>query len=478
MTEISIKELNLDLIRPNKIEDVDGKGGSKIIVVGKPGCFAKGTKILKYNGTFENVEHICVGDVIMGYDSKPRHVLDICRGFQQMYNIKIETGEIITVNKDHILTLINENEDIIDIALPDYLELEDKHKYKWFRVSLDTPYHKTLKYLSEISRIVENSKHVVLRDKVIVSKDHKDINQAITLCRIVGLEVIDEDKNITITRTSDAPVLYNNKIYFTWDNLRTHYKYNFSIIPSNEDNYYGFTLTGDGRFLLSDFSVVHNTGKSTLIADILYSKRHIIPVAVATSGSEDSNGFYEKIIPPLFVYKEYKEEQMLSFIKRQKIAKQYLPNPWAVILLDDCTDDPKIFNRPLQHAMFKKGRHYAILYILSLQYALDVKPVIRTNYDGIFILRETVLRNRKILWENYCSIIPDFKLFCNIMDQITDDYTALYVHNASTTNNWQDSVYYYKAKIVPEDFRFGAKEFWDFHDQRYNSKYNYNYDTI
>jgi len=74
------------------------------------------------------------------------------------------------------------------------------------------------------------------------------------------------------------------------------------------------------------------TGKSTLIASILYSKKHIFPCGIAFSGSEDSNGFFRKIMPSTFVFNEYNEDQIKSFIRRQKIAKQHLPNPWAVMI--------------------------------------------------------------------------------------------------------------------------------------------------
>jgi len=213
------------------------------------------------------------------------------------------------------------------------------------------------------------------------------------------------------------------------------------------------------------------TGKTTLIAALLYAKKHIIPTGIVMSGSEDSNGFYRKIFPSTFVFNEYNEEKIKNFIHRQKIAKVHLENPWGVILLDDCTDDPRIFNKPLQHGMYKRGRHWKMWYILSLQYAMDVKPVIRTNVDGIFILREPIMKNRKSLWENYASIIPDFGMFCDVMDQLTDDYTALYIHNSSKSNNWQECVFYFKADIIPTDFKFGCKEFWSFHNERYDENY-------
>jgi hypothetical protein len=102
---------------------------------------------------------------------------------------------------------------------------------------------------------------------------------------------------------------------------------------------------------------------------------------------------------------------------------------------------------------------------------MDIRPVIRTNIDGVFILREPNIRNRKIMYENYASIIPDFKLFCDIMDQITNDFTALYIHNGSKSNDWRDCVFWYKATPIPENFKFGCQDYWDFHYARYNPEY-------
>jgi len=213
------------------------------------------------------------------------------------------------------------------------------------------------------------------------------------------------------------------------------------------------------------------TGKSTLIASLLYAKKHVIPVGMVQSGTEDSNGFYKRIFPSSFVFNKYDPKQVGNFIRRQKLSRQHLENPWAVIIIDDCTDDPRILNKPLQQSMYKYGRHWAMLYILSLQYGMDVRPVIRTNIDGVFLLREPNLRNRKVMYENFAGIIPDFKLFCDLLDALTDDFTALYIHNATKTNDWRECVFWYKATKVPDDFRFGCKEFWDFHYDRYNPEY-------
>ena len=212
------------------------------------------------------------------------------------------------------------------------------------------------------------------------------------------------------------------------------------------------------------------TGKTTLITSLLYEKSHIFPVGVAMSGTEDSNGHYSKIFPSSFVFNSLDKPVIEQFISRQKLAKQHLPNPWGVLLLDDCTDDPKLFNDPMFLGIFKNGRHWKMWFVLSLQYALDIKPAIRTNIDGTFILRETNLRNRKILHDNFAGVIPDFTLFCEILDQLTDDYSAVYIHNATTSNKMEDCVFWYKAKPVPENFRIGCDDYWDFHDQRFDTK--------
>lgn len=247
---------------------------------------------------------------------------------------------------------------------------------------------------------------------------------------------------------------------------------NLELINPNSKNYNIESQGGSKLVVIGK----PGTGKSTLIASILYAKKDIIPVASVTSGTEDSNHFYREIVPSLFIQNNYDEEQLEKFIKRQKLAKKHIENPWAVLLLDDCTDKPALFKKPLQQNLYKNGRHYKMLYIVSLQYCMDVLPSIRTNVDGVFILRETNLKNRHSLYENYAGVIPDFNIFCQIMDQITNDYTALYIHNSTTTNDWRDCIFWYKADMSKiKDWKFGCSDFWKFAKSRFDSNYT---DTI
>lgn len=417
--DLRIRELNVDMIAPSvrKYRDPD-QGGSKIVVIGKPGCFGKGTMVQV--STPEKImtraiEEIEVGDHLIGEDGTLRRVWEICRGVSVFFSIFSYRDDrlLARVNIEHILTVFDVMYgQLIDIPLMDFLK--------------DGRFCRKSRWDPKRYRVRQGFRWVMIPTKS------------------------------DFSTTPYQPYLLEA----------------FYIVNENRiDQYYGVVLRHDHRFLLANGSLVHNTGKTTLITSLLYEKSPIFPTGLVMSGTEDSNGHYKKIFPSTFVYNRLDEKKIEDFVTRQKIAKRHVPNPWSVLLLDDCTDEPRILNKPIFQGLYKNGRHWKMLFILSLQYCMDIRPVIRTNIDGTFILRESNLRNRKTLWENYAGIIPDFGLFCQIMDVITDDYTALYIHNATQSNNLEDCIFWYKAKKVPSNFRFGARDFWRFHKQRYDPAY-------
>lgn len=496
---LRIKELDLDMISPSvKTMYNKEQGGSKIVVIGKPGCFIKGTGVLMYNGLVKKVEDVNVGDVLMGDDSTPRTVLELCKGKDEMFCVcpENEETEMYIVNKKHKLVLKNiETFEIVEISVKNYLKLDTTEKNKWgiYKMkaefpsnSVTSPYYMGYYYLKfeEIpSNYIINSSDVRLQILAGIVDFHKDfcfklsktnekLNKSLFfLVRSLGFSFEYNMRGDVYILKGPLNAIPCEFIAKSFDEQNLTYVRKFKVENIGIDTYYGFTLDGNHRFLLDTFEVVRNTGKTTLISSLLYEKSNIFPVAKVFSGTEDSNHFYQNFFPSSFVFNRLIEEEVIEFIKRQKIAKLYLDNPWAVLLIDDCTDDPKIFTKPLFHGLFKNGRHWKNLFILSLQYSLDVKPVIRTNIDGTFILRETNLRNRRVLWENYAGVIPDFNLFNQMMDELTSDYTALFINNNTTSNKLEDCVFYYKAKKPPAGFKFGCKEYWDFHKARYNEDY-------
>jgi ABC-type dipeptide/oligopeptide/nickel transport system ATPase component len=215
------------------------------------------------------------------------------------------------------------------------------------------------------------------------------------------------------------------------------------------------------------------SGKSVLIRDIVRTFAHKFPTGIVFSGSEDNNGFYGEMFDNLFIYSEYNEDVMRNIYLRQKRAQKDCSNPKLMLIIDDCSDDPKFFRRPLFQKFFKLGRHWDVMLVLCLHYAHDIPSTLKGLSDYVFMFREPNAENRKKLYRNYATIAGSPQDFEDIMDQITGDYTSLVINNRIQTNNNTDCIFYYKARIH-KDFRFGCAEAKAWNSTRYEPNYKEN----
>lgn len=216
-----------------------------------------------------------------------------------------------------------------------------------------------------------------------------------------------------------------------------------------------------------------DTGKSFLCKDLLYHHQSI-PVGQVISGTEAANSFYGEIVPKLFIHDEFKPEIIANILKRQKSMVENMrsnPNidPRAFLILDDCLYDNSWIKDKNVRSVFMNGRHYKLLFILTMQFALGIPPNLRTNIDYVFILRENYQSNRKRIYEHYAGMFPTFEMFCQVMDQCTENYECLVINNNSKSNKLQDQVFWYKADARP-DFKIGSQNFWKFSEENYDSQ--------
>lgn len=216
-------------------------------------------------------------------------------------------------------------------------------------------------------------------------------------------------------------------------------------------------------------------GKTRIIEHIMLYKAWLCPVAQAFSGTESVNGFYAQRMTPITVFDELETKALENFAKRQAIASKYLPNAWAMQIADDVIEDSGTLKKPPNGAYYKRGRHWKMIRIDATQYSLDFPPSIRSCIDYIFIPQNSIISERQKLYENFASgAIPSFKDFCDIMDQLTQDYTCLVIDNTSTSSVISDRVFYFKADLsrVPPNFKMGCPEAWIFNDERYDQNYS------
>ena len=233
------------------------------------------------------------------------------------------------------------------------------------------------------------------------------------------------------------------------------------------------SITGDKVIV---FIGKRETGKSFLVKDLLYHNRNI-PVGTIISGTESANSFYSKIVPSLFIHDEYSPQVIHNLVKRQKIIKKKMNHeienkgytniiPNSFLILDDCMDDDSWVKDKNIKTCFLNGRHWHILFILTMQFSLGIPPKLRTNVDYIFILRENIVSNRKRLYEHYAGMFPTFETFCQVMDQCTENYECLVIHNNAKSNKLEDQVFWYKADDH-SSFRIGSDNIWNHHNKYY-----------
>ena len=126
-----IKLKNFKMNKLEKLRMDPNSGPPTISIIGKRNsgkCLYKGTKIIMYDGSIKCVEDINQGDQLMGPDSKCKNVLSTTTGRDKLYKIEQQNGKDYIVNSKHILTLINENGNLVDKSILELLRTNEKNQ--------------------------------------------------------------------------------------------------------------------------------------------------------------------------------------------------------------------------------------------------------------------------------------------------------------------------------------------------------------
>lgn len=132
------------------------------------------------------------------------------------------------------------------------------------------------------------------------------------------------------------------------DVLRT----GFSVEPAGNDYFYGFTIEGDGRFLLGDFTVTHNTGKSLMALTLIALKGPRRTLLIAPQGTMRSTGDDEEA-------EDYHASQWVSEIQRfaptEPVFQLFSPGDYYRILAANKGTLPDGIYISYPQAMFYNG---------------------------------------------------------------------------------------------------------------------------
>jgi hypothetical protein len=268
-----------------------------------PGCHAAGTPILMYTGHIKAVEDVCVGDLLMGDDDRPRRVLSLARGFENMYRITAPNTESFICNENHILTVKDQDGEVIDIPLAKAIR---NRGYKIFHIGVEFPKvlvkikpyklgkwygcgaeyslgdtghelnRESIPYqykcnsrtnrLKLIAGIMDNSifekkttSHCIFHCRESIRGD------IVYVLRSVGLAVSSVDKPWVISVRGDMryiPLKHAIPCGHYEKEGPSPLESGFTVEFAGPAPYFGFNIDLNGRYLLGDFTVTHNTGKT------------------------------------------------------------------------------------------------------------------------------------------------------------------------------------------------------------------------
>ena len=270
------------------------------------------------------------------------------------------------------------------------------------------------------------------------------------------------------------------------------------------DNTRNVTLYGNKKLQIKQFhltSMVENpaivmiakraSGKSWVCRDILKNFKDIpVGIIIAPTEKMANPPFYSAFFPDSYIHYEYKSETIERVLYRQDIMieKQKQKekdskfiDPRAFILMDDCLSKKSSWmkDQPIMELLFN-GRHYRLMYILTMQFPLGITPELRCNFDYIFLLAEDFYSNLKRLYDHYAGMFPTFDSFRTVFKELTNDFGCMVIVNRGARSTFLEKIFWYKASNDDVGM-IGCNQFIKHHDKNFDPEWrkkNKKYDIM
>jgi hypothetical protein len=195
------------------------------------GCFGEDIPILLFNGLIKKSQDIKVGDILMGDDYTERIVEDVISGEDDLFEVNQVNGIKYTVNSKHILLLKNiiddKSELVFEISTEQYMSLNNVYKsmlsgYKSIKIVNKTQIKNTMNLSKDLSV-----------DKELFSGERSSKENTENNCN----ESVSSSIYSEVSTKEYTPITVNH---------------------IRKGIYYGYAISNNKQFLLSDFTVVHN----------------------------------------------------------------------------------------------------------------------------------------------------------------------------------------------------------------------------
>ena len=235
-----------------------------LLLSGPPGlgkCLAEDTPVVMYNGQIKMVQFVKRGDELMGDDGTPRKVLSICTGHENMYQVRQDYGDPYTVNESHVLSL-KKGDQVVDIDLMDFLNLPivERRQYLGYKALIKfgdiSLWQSIQKDVSEYQNPNDPGDLSVIS---LTLPDRSKTDEFLYRARSLGFKVDMISENRCELSGPLVSYLNQNCPLDVKTEVEESLSYPVRINFVGHSKYYGFELSDNGRFLLGDFTVTHNT---------------------------------------------------------------------------------------------------------------------------------------------------------------------------------------------------------------------------
>ena len=252
------------------------QGGVWSIGTGMGKCLARDTPVLKHDGTVVSAQDVREGDILMGDDGGPRTVSGVNSGTEEMWTVTYQSGYSYTVNASHILTMLHVPTDTVtDISIDEYMQ--DAGSYCGIRrtVSFVGPFDNSDpdQVCDVVRRAVKNTdplpgyalrNNKVVRERVLetlLEMNKKEEGGGVLSKGKYAREIISLLTGLGYTLKSyDPEGCFVADMRQSDQSKKSMRLMEVSIESTDEeDEYFGFTVDRNSRFMLGDCTVTHNT---------------------------------------------------------------------------------------------------------------------------------------------------------------------------------------------------------------------------
>lgn len=223
-----------------------------------------------------------------------------------------------------------------------------------------------------------------------------------------------------------------------------------------------------------------NTGKTTLLCDLLFHRQHVLQFGIAIAGSIGSVVALRKFHPDTFIHEQFDPAALRRFYETVKkvngrLKRRGEPMINFYLILDDTGFDDKMWNDKTLKEIMMNGRQYNLDCYLCLQYMKGITTSMRGQIDYCFIFREKSPENLKKIYDTFAGgFFESRMIFESVFKSCTLDKRALVIRNSDIVDEsaaFDGGIFFYRAKVKHRDFIIGCDEMWRYHLRNYNEHY-------